>query len=90
MRQEPASLSRDEQGKIERYRCSIKNVMKLEHAIGQFVEHCNHPRYYESLSNVTPADVYLGRGQEILARRAKIKRQTMMQRKWYDQELNPV
>jgi len=78
------------QGKIERYHRSMKNVVKLEHyyfpwelekAIGQFVEHYNHHRYHESLNNVTPADVFFGRDQEVLERRNKIKQQTMLQRR---------
>jgi len=78
------------QGKIERYHRSMKNVVKLEHyyfpwdlerAIGQFVEHYNNHRYHESLNNVTPADVFFGRNHEILARRSKIKQQTMLQRR---------
>jgi len=34
--------------------------------IAKFVEGDNHRRYHESLSNLTPADVYVGRGQDIL------------------------
>jgi len=30
--------------------------------------------YHESLSNLTPADVYFGRGQAILLKRERIKR----------------
>jgi putative transposase len=33
------------------------------------VEHYNHARAHESLSNLTPADVYFGRGEGILAER---------------------
>jgi len=78
------------QGKIERYQRSLKNVVKLENyyipwelerAIARFVEHYNHRRYHESLENVTPADVYFGRRQEILSRRERIKRETLAQRK---------
>jgi len=78
------------QGKIERYHRSMKNVVKLEHyyfpwdlekAIGQFVEHYNHHRYHESLNNVTPADVFFERNQEVLERRNRIKQQTMLQRR---------
>jgi transposase InsO family protein len=78
------------QGKIERYHRSMKNVVKLENyyypweleqAIGQWVQHYNHERYHESLDNVTPADVYHGRQEEILDHRAIIKSRTMNQRK---------
>jgi putative transposase len=63
------------QGKIERYHRSMKNVVKLEsyyypreleQAITEWVEHYNHERYYESLDNVTPADVYEGRRKRYL------------------------
>ncbi|MCF1436795.1 hypothetical protein B7W85_22355 [Allorhizobium ampelinum] len=46
-----------------------------------FVEHYNHRRYHESLDNLTPADVYSGRGQTILLEREKIKRDTIRQRR---------
>jgi hypothetical protein len=39
----------------------------LEAHVGNFVEHHNHRRYHESLQNLTPADVYFGRGQTILS-----------------------
>ena len=37
--------------------------------IGQFLDHYNNRRYHESLSNVTPADNYLGRDTAIIERR---------------------
>ena len=46
-----------------------------------FVEHYNHARYHESLGNLTPADTYFGRGQDILTERERIKRQTIQQRR---------
>jgi putative transposase len=49
----------------------------LEASIERFVEHYNHRRFHESLNNLTPADVYLGRGQSILLERERIIRQTM-------------
>ena len=70
------------QGKIERYHRSMKNVVKLEHyyypwelehAIRQFVQYYNHERYHESLDNIIPADMYFGRYQEIMDRRAIIR-----------------
>ena len=38
-------------------------------------------RYNESLDNLTPADVYFGRGEAILRERERIKRQTIRQRR---------
>jgi putative transposase len=46
----------------------------------------NNCRYHESLDNLTPADVYFGRGQVILKRREKIKRKTIEQRRRLDQQ----
>ena len=78
------------QGKIERYHRSMKNVVKLEHyyypweleqAIRQFVQYYNHERYHESLDNITPADMYFGRYQEIIDRRAVIKHETLQLRR---------
>ena len=49
--------------------------------IGSFVAHYNHLRYHESIANLTPADVYFGRGQTILLERERIKRQTIQNRR---------
>jgi transposase InsO family protein len=78
------------QGKIERWHQTLKNRVLLENyflpsqleaAVGAFVEHYNHCRYHESLGNLTPADVYLGRGQAILEAREKIKKLTIQNRR---------
>jgi transposase InsO family protein len=78
------------QGKIERWHQTLKNRILLENyylpgdlegQIEAFVGHYNHRRYHESLNNLTPADVYLGRGQTILLERERIKRQTIQQRR---------
>ena len=62
------------QGKIERWHRSLKNQILLENyylpgdleqRIGEFVDYYNHERYHESLNNLTPADVYYGRGQRL-------------------------
>jgi transposase InsO family protein len=53
----------------------------LEAQIAHFVEHYNYRRYHESLQNLTPADVYLGRGRTILLERERIKRDTIKQRR---------
>jgi hypothetical protein len=41
----------------------------------------NHRRYHESLDNLTPADLYFGRGARILATRRQIKRRTIAERR---------
>ena len=78
------------QGKIERWHRSMKNEIllendylpsQLESAIGRFVEYYNHERYHESLNNLTPADVYYGRGTNVLRTRQKIKQRTMNERR---------
>ena len=46
-----------------------------------FVDHYNHRRYHESLNNLTPADVYFGRGQTVLLEREHIKRKTIQMRR---------
>ena len=83
------------QGKIERYHRSMKNRIllenyylpgQLEQSIGEFVEYYNNRRYHESLDNLTPADVYFGRGPAILKRRETIKRKTIEQRRRLHQQ----
>jgi transposase InsO family protein len=78
------------QGKIERYHRTMKNVVKLENyyfpddlkaRIQEFVDYYNNHRYHESLKNVTPADVYFGRKNEVLSRRSDIKIKTIEERK---------
>ncbi|PHS38469.1 MAG: IS3 family transposase [Robiginitomaculum sp.] len=78
------------QGKIERWHQTLKNRILLEHyflpgdlerQIESFVEHYNHERYHESINNLTPADVYFGRGQSILNKRERIKKQTIEHRR---------
>ena len=53
----------------------------LEQALTDFVWYYNTQRYHESLENVTPADVYFGRQQQILTQRELIKQQTLQQRR---------
>ena len=78
------------QGKIERWHRTMKNVVKLqnyyspkelEKAIVDFVEYYNNERYHESLDNLTPADIYHGRREEVVTRREQIKRRTLRSRK---------
>ena len=53
----------------------------LEAQIDAFVAYYNHRRYHESIDNLTPADVYFGRGQTILLERERIKRKTIQNRR---------
>ena len=53
----------------------------LKAQIARFIERYNHRRYHESLQNLTPADVYFGRGRTILLERERIKRDTIRQRR---------
>jgi len=78
------------QGKIERWHRSLKNRILLEHyylpselerQINEFVTYYNAKRYHESLNNLTPEDVWQGRGQSILDRRRNIKEKTLKLRK---------
>ncbi len=78
------------QGKIERWHQTLKNRILLENyflpgdleaQIEAFVTDYNHRRYHESIDNLTPADVYFGRGLTILAERERIKRQTIANRR---------
>jgi len=53
----------------------------LKVQIEAFVDHYNNQRYHESLNNLTPADVYFGRGQTILLQRERINRKTIENRR---------
>ena len=78
------------QGKIERWHQTLKSRILLENyylpgdleaQIDAFIADYNHCRYHGSIDNLTPADVYFGRGQAILAERERIKRQTIANRR---------
>jgi transposase InsO family protein/transposase-like protein len=78
------------QGKIERWHRSMKNVVKLqnyyspselEQSITEFVDYYNNQRYHESINNLTPADVYFGKSEEVLTRREQIKMNTLERRR---------
>jgi len=78
------------QGKIERWHQTLKNRILLENyylpsdlerEIEAFIADYNYRRYHESIDNLTPADVYCGRGQTILFERERIKRQTIANRR---------
>ncbi len=84
------------QGKIERWHQTLKNRILLENyylpgdleaQIGRFIEYYNHQRYHESLENLTPADVYFGRGRAILQERHCIKQKTIEHRRLLHRKL---
>jgi len=73
-------------GQRRRWHQTLKNHILLENyflpgdlkaQIEAFIDHYNHHRYHESLKNLTPAEVYFGRGQSILNRRERIERKTI-------------
>jgi len=83
------------QGKIERYHRSMKNIIKLDNyylpgelkeRLAEFVDYYNNRRYHESLNNLTPSDVYFGRGKKILEQRKLIKERTMQKRRKQHQQ----
>ncbi|MBO6919359.1 MAG: transposase family protein, partial [Rhizobiaceae bacterium] len=83
------------QGKIERWHQTLKNRILLENyflpgdlekQIAAFIDNYNYNRYHESLKNLTPADVYFGREQQILEQRERIKQKTIEQRRLQNQK----
>jgi transposase InsO family protein len=68
----------------------MKNIVKLqnyyfpwelEQELSKFVDYYNNHRYHESLTNVTPADVYFGRNHVILTKRDQTIRKTLAMRR---------
>lgn len=81
-------------GKIERFNRSIKEKLclvvycspeELKKAVAEAIPIYNATPH-ESLSNVSPNDVYAGRKEEILKRRQEKKRLTLKRRKKYNLE----
>ncbi len=78
---------------LERYHRTLKREVKLliyelpsalEAAIAGFVDYYNHRCYHEGIGNVTPADVYQGRRQTILATGEEVKQKTrQLSRQYY-------
>jgi len=86
-------------GKIERYHQTLKGEInqvpcempsELKEAIDKFVEYYNHRRYHEALGNVTPADVYYGRREDILARRKEAKQKTLQVRLKHNRKMREL
>jgi len=59
----------------------MKNVVKLEN-------YYNNERYHESLGNLTPADVYFGRDQQVKTQRHLIKMKTLKERRKVNRKLS--
>jgi hypothetical protein len=81
------------QGKLERFHETLKarlNLLvytspgRLRAVMAAFIDFYNHRRYHEGLDSVTPADVYYGRRQAILARRKERQAATLARRRAYN------
>ena len=68
----------------------MKNVVTLDNYFSpgqlavkmeEFVKYYNFQRYYESLENLNPSDVYFVNGQKKLKQRKLIKNRTLQARK---------
>jgi len=80
-------------GKIERFHETLRARMnllvytspdELRRTMQDFIAYYNHRRYHEAIGNVTPADVYYGRREEILRRRTEQKQRTIEERLRYN------
>jgi transposase InsO family protein len=81
-------------GKIEAYHGTLKHLISMltlmspeeaERFFGLFISYYNNDRYHESIGNVTPADVYDGRREAILAKRRELKELTLERRRAFNQ-----
>ncbi|MBP6965386.1 MAG: DDE-type integrase/transposase/recombinase [Armatimonadetes bacterium] len=54
---------------------------ELEAAVEEFVHWYNHVHYHERIGTMHPVDVYMGLGDEIRARRAAVKAETLAERR---------
>lgn len=77
-------------GKLERLHRTMKETVnlhvydspeELSRAIDEFYCFYNYERYHESLGNVTPADLYFGRADQVLNRRKDLKNKTISHRR---------
>jgi hypothetical protein len=57
---------------------------ELKQQMHRFVSDHNHERYHESLDNLTPADVFYGKAEEVLNQRKQIKQNTIALRRKSD------
>ncbi len=86
-------------GKVERYQQTLKGEInqvpydmpsELTKAIEASVHYYNNQRYHEALGNVTPADVYFGRRDEILASRREVREATLRARREHNERLREL
>ena len=75
-------------GEINQVPCEMPS--ELKEAIGKFVECYNHRRYHEALGNVTSADVYYGRREDILAQRKEAKQKTLQVRLKHNRKMREL
>ena len=77
-------------GKLERYHRTAKakvnvfvhhSLEELVAAMEGFVRYYNYERYHEALGNITPADMYHGRQDAILATRQEVKQKSLAERR---------
>jgi putative transposase len=73
-------------GKLERFHETLKARLNLlvfsspealRVAMADFIEFYRYRRYHEGIGNVTPADAYFDRREEILKRRKEQKQETL-------------
>jgi hypothetical protein len=57
---------------------------ELRHTMQDFIEYYNYHRYHQAIGNLTPADVYYGRREQILRRREEQKQRTIAERLRYN------
>ena len=75
-------------GKARLQACLTRSQRHLERQIAAFVDYYNNQRYHKSPGNLTPADVYFRRDEQILKQREEIKRKTMLKRRLRHQTEN--
>ena len=80
----------DVTSKLERYHRTAKakvnvfvhhSLEELVAAMEGFVRYYNYERYHEALGNITPADMYHGRQDAILATRQEVKQKSLAERR---------